>query len=95
MSKLLEKIRNAVKNGDILISSSGQDKMGYEHISTKEIISSIDEAELISEYPEYDKGPCVLLLQCDAGKNPLHVVWGIPKDRDLPAILVIGDRLTT
>ncbi|WP_370445912.1 DUF4258 domain-containing protein [Acidiferrobacter sp. SPIII_3] len=33
-------------------------------------------------------GPCALLLQKDGSGAPIHVVWGIPKGHDRPAVLV-------
>lgn len=47
---------------------------------------------LVEDYPEFEKGPSVLALQHDRDNLPLHVVWGIPKGRDAPAVLVTAYR---
>jgi len=34
----------------------------------------------------------VLVLQFDAARRPIHVVWGIPKGRSDPAVVVTAYR---
>lgn len=41
----------------------------------------IQTAAVVSEYPEYGRGPCVLVLERDIHNEAIHVVWGIPKRR--------------
>jgi len=82
------KILKLILNKEIKISDHGYDEMAEDNILVKDVIINVNEAIVIEEYPEYPKGPCMLVLQNDITNNPLHVVWGIPKNYDAPAVLV-------
>lgn len=92
MSTLLQEICNLVDKGDIRISDHGYDEMAEDAISARDIISGLPDAVLLEEYPDYPKGPCILVLEKDAEEKPLHVVWGIPKGAHAPAVIVTAYR---
>ncbi|MEE3259380.1 MAG: DUF4258 domain-containing protein [Candidatus Latescibacterota bacterium] len=47
---------------------------------------------VIEDYSTYPQGPCVLVLQKGRNGQPIHIVWGIPKEASSPAVLVTGYR---
>jgi hypothetical protein len=88
MSQTFEKIIGLIGRSEVIISNHGYDELAEDGLLVKEIIESVNSGKVVEDYPEYPKGPCVLVLQKDRGGNPMHVVWGIPKDASSPAVLV-------
>lgn len=92
MSGMLRVIIDLVASRDVRISSHGYDELAADGIFVRDIIASIVEAQLVEAYPDYPKGPCILVLQKDRDSKPIHVVWGIPKETSNPAVLVTAYR---
>ncbi len=92
MSDLLADIVQLVRKDQVNISDHGYDELAKDGLFVRDIILSIKEAKIIEEYPDYPKGPCILVLQRDREGQPLHVVWGIPKGKTFPAVLVTAYR---
>jgi hypothetical protein len=57
-----------------------------------EIVPNMNAAIVVEEYPEYPKGPCVLVYSQDNRNQPLHTIWGIPKGKESPAVLITAYR---
>jgi hypothetical protein len=92
MSQTLDKVRTLIAAGDAKVSSHGYDELAEDGIMVRDLIGGIEAASVVEDYPDYAKGPCVLVLQHDRSGKPVHVVWGIPKGKDSPAVLVTAYR---
>lgn len=92
MSNTYEKIKKLITSGEVRISEHGYDELVSDNLTAREAVESIVSATLVEDYPNYPKGPTVLLLQSDKEGQPIHVVWGIPKGHQKPAVLVTAYR---
>ena len=92
MNEILELMKGLVAKGMVRISVHGYDELAADNISVRNVISGMQNADLLEDYPSFAKGPCVLVLQRDQEGRPIHVVWGIAKGTKSPAVLITAYR---
>jgi hypothetical protein len=91
-SDTLTRVRALVGEGKVRVSDHGYDELVDDDILVIDVLQGVQSAILVDDYPESGKGPSVLVLQWDAAGRPIHVVWGIPRDRAEPAVVVTAYR---
>jgi hypothetical protein len=92
MTDIWDKIKGLIANGNIRIPEHGYDELVADDITVREIVEGSPDGIVIEEYPEYPKGPCVLIMLKDREGNSIHAVWGIPHASPSPAVLVTAYR---
>lgn len=89
---MFHQILRLIQQGNVKISDHGYDEIAADGLYGRDALGSIADAVVVEDYPDYPKGPCVLLLQKDRGGQAMHVVWGIPKGKSSPAVLITAYR---
>ena len=92
MSSTLDEIRELIRQGLVRISEHGYDELAADRILAREAIEGFSSAILVEDYPNYPKGACVLVRETVNDTRHIHVVWGIPKGKTEPAVLITAYR---
>ena len=92
MSQTLGLVIELVARDEVKISEHGYEELAADGILIRDIIIGVKGAVVIEDYPAYPKGPCVLVLQRDHQGQPMHVIWGIPRNALSPAVVVTAYR---
>ncbi|HIJ65446.1 MAG TPA: DUF4258 domain-containing protein [Candidatus Hydrogenedentes bacterium] len=87
MGSVFDRIVRLVQDLNVKVSDHGYDEMVQDSILVRDIIAHVSEGVVVEEYPRYPKGPCVLVLQKGERGEPIHVVWGIPRNTSAPAVV--------
>ncbi|MCH7721534.1 MAG: DUF4258 domain-containing protein [Planctomycetes bacterium] len=92
MSQTLGRVQQLLAEGQVRISDHGYDELASDDILAGEVLAGVEEAVVVEDYPDYVKGPCVLVLQHDRAGQAIHAVWGIARGTERPAVLVTAYR---
>ena len=92
MSETFEAIKKLVSAEQVRISEHGYDEITADGIFVRDVLGGVDKAIVVEDYPTFPKGRAVLVLQLDRDARPIHVVWGIPKGFNSPAVVVTAYR---
>ncbi|MGH6923010.1 MAG: DUF4258 domain-containing protein [Propylenella sp.] len=88
----MDRIRALAAAGQVRISDHGYDELADDAMFSDEVLAGLASAVVVEDYPSAPKGPSVLVLEHDGEGRPVHVLWGIPKDQNGPAVLITAYR---
>jgi hypothetical protein len=62
LSSIFTEILALLESGEVRVSLHGYDELAEDTIYVRDIIDSAGEAIVVEKYPDFHKGPCVLVL---------------------------------
>ena len=81
-----------MSRGEVRVSEHAYDELARDGVFATELVFSLSGASVVEDYPQYGKGPCALVLQHLPNGDPIHAVWGIPRNAISPAVLITAYR---
>ena len=85
MSRFVDKVRTLVADGKYAVTAHAFFKLDKERIVFADVRGEMANAVVVEEYPEYHKGPSVLVKLNDSGGKPIHALWGLAIGTEEPA----------
>jgi hypothetical protein len=61
LSQTLEETQVLVARGEVRISLHGYEELAADNILVHDVIAALATAVVVEDYPDYPKGPCVLV----------------------------------
>ena len=92
MSETFRQVLAFIGRREVRISDHGYEELAADRILVRDLLAGVQDASVVEDYPDYPKGPCVLVLQRDSKGQPVHVLWGIPRNAMGPAVVVTAYR---
>jgi hypothetical protein len=92
LTDTLKQVRALVARREVRVSVHGYEELAVDGIQARDVINGLERAEVVEDYPDYHKGPCVLVLERDGRNQPIHVLWGIPAGATSPAVVITAYR---
>ncbi|HLL87863.1 MAG TPA: DUF4258 domain-containing protein [Tepidisphaeraceae bacterium] len=91
MADTVARIKVLAATGDVLVTRHAHTELANDGIITDDVIRGAPDGVVVEDYPLHDRGPCALMLQSDA-RGPIHVVWGLRRGTDRPAVIITAYR---
>lgn len=92
MSETLAQVLRLITSGEVRVSERGYDELAEDGLGVSEILDGANTGVVVEDYPDFPKGRAVLVRQLDGAGRAIHVVWGIPRGHESPAVLVTAYR---
>ena len=80
MSETFDQVRRFVAAGSWLPKSHALIRLERRSILMTDVLSGLETAEIVEDYPQDQRGPSILILCLDEAGLPIHAICGIPSN---------------
>ena len=88
MNGIWSRIVTLIEKREIKISEHGYDELAAEGITAREIVAGSPKGIILEEYPDYSKGPCVLIILSILSFAALSIPKGFSPIKCFPAFSI-------
>lgn len=85
----IEKLKSVILTENFKITFHALQEKEFDNLSIDEIIHSINNAELIEDYPTSKPFPCCLLLSFNNKNQPIHSVWAYTSEAKMAILITV------
>ena len=88
MKETFARIKRLLEVNDHIVTDHAAIRLVEYDIMFNDLLLSFNFAVVVEDYPDYYKGPAVLILSKTEDFSPVHSLWGIPSAMERPATLI-------
>jgi Domain of unknown function (DUF4258) len=77
----IDEIRNSIQSGNYKVSDHAFEEMDEDNLDLNTVLHSVENGEVIEDYPKSRIAPSCLINGNDYDRNPVHSVWGYFKEK--------------
>jgi hypothetical protein len=85
----IEEIKKSIQNGNYRITEHAFEEMEEDNLDLDNILYSVNNGEIIEDYPNSRITPSCLIYGNDHQSNPIHSVWGFFKEKLFSVLITV------
>jgi Domain of unknown function (DUF4258) len=84
----LDKITRLASAGKLIVSTHADEELANDEIDIDDVLDGLANAIIVESYPDYHKGPCLLVLVRTRDGAPIHALLGTSTANPEVAVLI-------
>ena len=85
----IEDIWNSIQSGNYKVSEHAFEEMDEDNLDLENVLHSIENGEIIENYPKSRIAPSCLISGTDYESNAVHSVWGYFKEKLFSVLITV------